>query len=457
MALVLAVAPTAGHATVGPSPEAVGTDLIAVRFGGDSVSTRVVLDLSGAARGEVIRGEGGADHLILRLPSLRARQPMTGHGRGLVGAWSLSTDGQGARLDLSVPIGAKPARRFLIPPPPEGGPWRYVIDIDDPDPLSALAAEFPAHASTSAPASVVAVASSGAAVGPRPVAAARSLTPPPVALLPVSTAGSSAPMIPPPAVRPAVETISTPRAPPPRVVARASLARSAPSRRLKVIVVDAGHGGHDPGAKSLVRNEKDITLAAALSLKAHLEQFGRYRVVLTRDSDVFIPLEARVQIARRAGADLFISLHADSAGSDPTPHGASVYTLSDHGQTRVKTVLGPHEWFTHFGAVSTEPAIGRILLDLTQRSTLNRSSQFASLLVDHIAGQVDLLPRTHRDASYFVLLAPDVPAVLLEMGFITNPADEMRLTDPAQRDLLMASVADTIDDFFQEDARLSAG
>jgi N-acetylmuramoyl-L-alanine amidase len=231
----------------------------------------------------------------------------------------------------------------------------------------------------------------------------------------------------------------------------------AAERTLKVIVIDPGHGGHDTGAQSLVRNEKDINLAAALSLKGHLEKIGHYKVVMTRDSDIFIPLETRVQIARRAGADLFISLHADSAGSDPTPHGASVYTLSDSGETRVNYVLGPHEWLSHAGDGRTTPDVRQILLDLTQRNTRNRSSDFAAKLLGHIGDKVDLLPRSHRDANYFVLLAPDVPAVLLEMGFITNPGDEMRLTDPAQRDKLTGAIAEAIDDYFYGATRLTAG
>lgn len=232
--------------------------------------------------------------------------------------------------------------------------------------------------------------------------------------------------------------------------------RTVAGHGLKVVVIDAGHGGHDTGAQSLVRNEKDITLAAALALRARLLKTGRYKVVMTRDSDVFIPLSERVQIARRAGADLFISLHADSAGSNPTPHGASVYTLSDHGQTRVNYVLGPHEWFSKPGG-RADPGVKQILLDLTQNTTRNRSSQFAGLLIRHIGDKVDLLPRTHRDAGYFVLLAPDVPAALLEMGFITNPGDEMRLTDPEQRGRLMDGVAEAIDEYFFGAARLAAG
>ena len=231
--------------------------------------------------------------------------------------------------------------------------------------------------------------------------------------------------------------------------------RALAARSVKVIVIDAGHGGHDPGAQSQTHNEKDVTLAAALALKSRLERSGRYKVVLTRSSDVFVPLETRVQIARKVGADLFLSLHADSAGADPATHGASIYTLSDHGETRVNTVLGDHEWFNHTGRRS-DPAVGQILLDLTQNSTRNRSSVFAGLLVEHLSDRVDLLPRTHRDAGYFVLLAPDVPAALLEMGFISNPMDEARLTDSAQRRRLMDGVAAAIDGYFAAPTELAA-
>jgi N-acetylmuramoyl-L-alanine amidase len=224
----------------------------------------------------------------------------------------------------------------------------------------------------------------------------------------------------------------------------------------KVIVIDAGHGGHDPGAQGDEASEKDITLAAALSLRARLERTGRYKVVMTRSTDVFVPLDDRVRIARHAGADLFIALHADSAGADSGPHGASVYTLSDHGETRVGEVLGRDEWFTHAGA-RNDPGVGGILLDLTQRSTKNRSAIFAGLLVDRLSDRIELLPRSHRDAGYFVLLAPDVPAVLLEMGFISNPDDQARLADPVQRRDLMDTVAQAIDAYFDSQTELAQG
>ena len=137
-----------------------------------------------------------------------------------------------------------------------------------------------------------------------------------------------------------------------------------------------------------------------------------------------------MQIARRAGADLFLSLHADF-GADPAIHGASVYTLSERGEQRVGYVLGRNEWFLQAGAPrATTTAVGQILLDLTQRTTRNRSATFAQTLIERVGDRAPLLPRSQRDAGYFVLLAPDVPAALLEMGFITNPTDEARLNDP---------------------------
>jgi N-acetylmuramoyl-L-alanine amidase len=431
-------APTAAPSTGGPSsggPNEVG--LVGVRFGGDTAATRVVLDLDAAVSGAIVADESTGGHLVFALPPLLSTGPLQGPGKGLVTAWSIRDDGRGARLVLDVPPGASTARHFLIPPDAEGGRWRYVIDIraSAGDPLLALL-----DRDAPRPAAVAAPPAPPVAAAPRYAEVASSAPAAPVA-------ATSAPAPRPPSLLPAR-----------RAVVAVAPAKPSAERGVKVVVIDAGHGGHDTGAQSLVRNEKDITLAAALSLRAHLLKMGHYRVVMTRDSDVFIPLETRVQIARRAGADLFISLHADSAGSDPTPHGASVYTLSDSGETRVNYVLGPREWLSRAGDGRTTPDVRQILLDLTQRNTRNRSSEFASKLLAHIGDKgVDLLPRSHRDANYFVLLAPDVPAVLLEMGFITNPGDEMRLTDPAQRDRLTAGIADAIDDYFYGGTRLAAG
>jgi N-acetylmuramoyl-L-alanine amidase len=229
-----------------------------------------------------------------------------------------------------------------------------------------------------------------------------------------------------------------------------------PVRAQKVVVIDAGHGGKDPGAHGMATAEKDVTLEAARLLKARLERSGRYRVVLTRDSDAFIPLETRVQLARRVDADLFISLHAD-AGSDPSLKGASVYTLSDEGSSRAqRKAIGERGYFIEVGLPGRDPAVNQILLDLTQRATKSRSSTFAETLVHRVGDGRELLRRSHRSAGYVVLLAPDVPAVLLEMGFITNVSDESLLTDPTARSRLMDSVAVSIDDYFATERKYAS-
>jgi N-acetylmuramoyl-L-alanine amidase len=233
-------------------------------------------------------------------------------------------------------------------------------------------------------------------------------------------------------------------------------ARQAPraeQRRTErpLVVIDAGHGGRDPGAQGAQRSESEVTLAAALALRDELNRTGRYRVMMTRESNVYVDLNRRVRIARQAGADLFISLHAD-AGSDPATRGASVYTLSEQGATRaVREVTRGEDWHRDLHLPGRDPSVDRILLDMTQRATQNRSAQFARVLLTHIeAADHPLLRRSHRDAGLAVLLAPDVPAVLLEMGFITNPDDERVLGDASRRRRHVRAVAEGIDRYFRE-------
>lgn len=242
---------------------------------------------------------------------------------------------------------------------------------------------------------------------------------------------------------------------PPAARAMTAVVTRAPARKgPRVVVIDAGHGGRDPGAIGSRSHEKDVTLAAAMALKARLEKSGRYRVVLTRTGDAYVPLDGRVRIARAADADLFISLHADS-GPTADVRGASVYTLSEKGERRVASVLGKDDWLMP-ASLGADRTVSEILLDLTQRSTRNRSAIFAEMLLEHISDETDLLRRSHRDANLAILLAPDVPAVLLEMGFINNLEDERALTDPRRRARLMDSVGDAIDAWFARDAKVAS-
>jgi N-acetylmuramoyl-L-alanine amidase len=231
-------------------------------------------------------------------------------------------------------------------------------------------------------------------------------------------------------------------------------ARALPVSLKKVIVIDPGHGGHDPGAIGAQGYEKDVNLAAALALKERLERSSRYRVVLTRNDDTYVPLDQRVRVAQQAGADLFISLHSDS-GPDATVRGASVYTLSDKASNRSARFVRRDDWFMK-ASLTGDRGVSDILLDLTQRATKNRSAAFAQTLVGRIEGKAPLLRRSQRDAGFMVLLAPDVPAVLLEMGFLTNADDEQFLRDPAQRGRLMTAVGASIDDYFAQATRLAS-
>jgi len=246
--------------------------------------------------------------------------------------------------------------------------------------------------------------------------------------------------------------INAPQAP--RLTFASGPVKAAPLRLKKVIVIDAGHGGKDPGSLGANVFEKDVTLAAAKALKARLERTGRFQVVLTRETDTFIPLEGRVQIARRADADLFISLHADS-GPDVSTRGASVYTVSDKGAERVGLVLDKDDWLMKANMPGRDRAVSQILLDLSQRATKNRSAAFAQLLLASVGEETTLLRRSHRDAGFIVLLAPDVPAVLLEMGFITNAEDEAFLTTKASRNRLVDAVGDSIEAYFSAGLRKS--
>ncbi|MEH6666065.1 MAG: N-acetylmuramoyl-L-alanine amidase, partial [Brevundimonas sp.] len=233
---------------------------------------------------------------------------------------------------------------------------------------------------------------------------------------------------------------------PPRYTASAA---ARPERPL--IVIDAGHGGHDPGTLGGRVNESTVTLQAARDLKTELERIGGYRVMLTRDSDVYVTRSRRVAMAREAGADLFISLHAD-AGQDSTTRGASVYTLSEQGAVRaVRQVTNREGWHAELHLPGRDPTVDRILLDMTQRVTQNRSAQAARVLLTHLeASGHPMLSRSHRDANFEVLLAPDVPALLLEMGFMTNPDDQQLLTDERGRNRLMRAAAQGIDRYFRQ-------
>jgi N-acetylmuramoyl-L-alanine amidase len=242
---------------------------------------------------------------------------------------------------------------------------------------------------------------------------------------------------------------TVPVAPPP-----APLERPGRQQTRRTIVIDAGHGGRDPGAIGVNgAREKDVVLHCSLMLREALEQRG-YRVALTRDADAFVELQDRVRFARTQHADLFISIHADASPNSETT-GASVYTLSDSGANRAQNMMASQNWDLDLG--DTRDAVARdILVDLAQRDTTNRSAQFARIVIPRLGRVAPLLRNTHRNAGFFVLLAPDVPAVLIETGFLSNVTDERRLSDPRARERMAQAMAEAVDAYFAAPALYAA-
>ncbi len=221
----------------------------------------------------------------------------------------------------------------------------------------------------------------------------------------------------------------------------------------KLIILDAGHGGIDPGTHGqtgLV--EKDLVLSVAKTLRKVLEATGRYRVQLTRDADVFIPLRERVNIARAAHGDLFVSLHADSSDHRDV-RGASVYTLSEDASDREAATLAEKENMSDIIAgvdlTGENSPVASILIDLAQRDTMNRSVRFAETVVGALPTATMLLPLfPHRSAGFAVLKGPDIPAVLIELGYLTNPKDEAEMATEAWRNGVARAISSAVDTHF---------
>lgn len=222
--------------------------------------------------------------------------------------------------------------------------------------------------------------------------------------------------------------------------------------RKRVIAIDAGHGGRDPGAISRSgAYEKHITLAFAREMKAVLEATGRYTVHLVRDRDVFIPLRDRVARARKVNPDLFMSLHADTV-ENRRIQGLSVYTLSETASDKEAARLAERENKADIVAGmdfnNEPPEVANILIDLAQRESMNESARYANTLINKARPVTNVLKRTHRFAGFAVLKAPDVPSVLVELGFLSNPEDERKLLSRDYRRNFAAASLKSLDDYF---------
>jgi len=211
------------------------------------------------------------------------------------------------------------------------------------------------------------------------------------------------------------------------------------------VVIDAGHGGRDPGARSVSGEiaEKDLTLALARELRDDLVKRGRVRVAMTRTDDRYLALEDRAAVARRLNAGLFVSLHIDSA-PNPLARGASVYSLSDVASDSEAARFAALE-NRGSSADNNSGSVKAILADLAIRAQMSASADLASRLVNKSAGRFELRPEPHRFAAFHVLKRAETPAVLFEAGYISNVDDEALLRDPAHRSQIALALAQAIE------------
>lgn len=248
--------------------------------------------------------------------------------------------------------------------------------------------------------------------------------------------------------KPATKKKNTDALPP----AAQKLFEEKPYQQKPLIVLDAGHGGRDPGAISYSGYyEKFLTLRMVKELQATLLSTGKYRVRLTRSDDRELALGKRVKIARNAKADVFISIHADSA-KNKDAKGLSVYSLSEKASDKEAAALAEREnkadSLINVDFSDKTPEVANILIDLARRDTMNTSKVLAESIAKELGKNIRVLPNTHRSAGFAVLKSPDFPSVLVEIGYLSNPTEERLLRTPSYRKKLAVALSRAIDKFF---------
>jgi N-acetylmuramoyl-L-alanine amidase len=343
---------------------------------------------------------------------------------------------QGVRLVVDLKAAAKPNAFTLTPT----GAYKYrlVLDVYPAlDPLMAMVAER-----DPVPAPTVAVT----ADAPAPVTTA----PEPVVVETAALANN-------------VPSQAAPANPP--VITEGPVIKNMPAEVKKVgrqiiVAIDAGHGGEDPGAMGASGSrEKDITLMVAKKLKQQIDAEPNMRAVLTRDGDYFIPLHGRVVKARGMQADLFVSIHAD-AFTKQSARGSSVFALSERGATSASArYLAKKENESDLiGGVSLndkDPILARTLLDLSQTATINDSLKLGKAVLSEIGEINTLHAKRVEQASFAVLKSPDIPSILVETAFISNPEEERRLNDEVYQEQLCASILNGIKKYFSTNPALA--
>jgi N-acetylmuramoyl-L-alanine amidase len=343
---------------------------------------------------------------------------------------------QGVRLVVDLKAAAKPSAFTLTPT----GAYKYrlVLDVYPAlDPLMAMVAER-----DPVPAPTVAVT----ADAPAPT----STAPEPVVVETAALANN-------------VPSQAAPANPP--VITEGPVIKNMPAEVKKVgrqiiVAIDAGHGGEDPGAMGASGSrEKDITLMVAKKLKQQIDAEPNMRAVLTRDGDYFIPLHGRVVKARGMQADLFVSIHAD-AFTKQSARGSSVFALSERGATSASArYLAKKENESDLiGGVSLndkDPILARTLLDLSQTATINDSLKLGKAVLSEIGEINTLHAKRVEQASFAVLKSPDIPSILVETAFISNPEEERRLNDEVYQEQLCASILNGIKKYFSTNPALA--
>ncbi len=426
-----------------------GAPLFAVQLTANAASTKVTIGVGQAAPHHAVTL--APDRIAVDFDGVKLIPASTvSTGVGLVRAYHAEQIGGGVRLvfDLTRPAtivssqalsggrvlielapgAAAVTRAASLPLPRPPAPVARPVPHDDgPDEIGALIDEPPPAAPPEKPAAV------------KPVA----LKPPPRPVEPEPEARDEP-------VAPPVNVVSPP---PPRKGKGPTMESIISPKR--TIVIDAGHGGIDPGAESVAGyHEKEITLATARILARTLEATGRYKVVLTRDSDVYLKLHERVARARAAHGNLFISLHADSAVADKSTRGASIYTLSETASDAESERYAQRENRADaIGGVALgdqSDDVAGILVDLTVRETVNDGNRLAGMMADSLERHgVMLLPTTpHRAAGFAVLKSPDIPSILIEMGYLSDMADARALADPRHQQQIAGAIADGVDRYF---------
>ena len=395
---------------LGGAPQALSAEAIVVtdiRVGQHGEVTRFVLDFTHEVEFSLFT-LAGPDRLVIDLPEVGWRLPARPLPRrtGVLDKlrYGLFKPGHSrVVVDLTRPVAAK---RAALMEPVEGRGYRLVLDL-----IPATREEFLALGKApgqKSPGTTAASPTGGPGRGAVPVAGRLTFPTPPR--------------------KPETFTVK------------------------RVIAIDPGHGGVDPGTVGGSGTyEKHITLTMAREIRDRLQATGRYKVVLTRDRDVFVRLRDRIAVTREAGAELFISIHADAI-KNKRIRGLSIYTLSEKASDKEAAALAAKEnkadLIAGIDLTKETPEVTNILIDLAQRESMNQSARFAAQLVKELARETKLLRNTHRFAGFVVLKAPDVPSVLMELGFLSNRQDEAALRRKSYRAKLIAALARDADAYF---------